>query len=281
MVGDTKGTWTYKVKTSSKEDAVDTESAATVEKEQEEPDFTALSAVNSMNKGKPLRRINIVWKAILVSGISAIFVGTVIGFILFRMFVQVDAPASAGNPAQGTTPAVQPEREEAGSDLVTSSLDSLETYIIQAGIFSEQENADPLIASLTSLDIPTVFLEWDGQFYLMAGVGPSEDAVKSLAESLSKNQADLYVKEWSTKAREIEMTEAENSWLTEFQVFFAEHLKQSDLNQPVPDEEITALVELAPEKADTIDGLVTGLTEMMGEPSFYQLLNWMKLYDEL
>ncbi len=247
MIDDTKGTWTYKVKTSSKEDAVDAESAATVENEQEEPDFSTLSAVNSMNKGKPLRKRNIIWKAILVSGVSAIFVGTIIGFILFRMFVQVDTPASAGNPTQGTTPVAQPEKEEAESDIVTGSLDSLETYIIQAGIFSELENADPLIESLTSLDIPTVFLEKDGQFYLMAGVGPSEDAVKSLAASLANNQADLYVKKWSTEAREIEMTEAESAWITEFQSFFDEQLKQANLNQPIADEEITVLVDKAPE----------------------------------
>lgn len=281
MIDDTKGTWTYKVKTSSKEDAVDAESAATVENEQEEPDFSTLSAVNSMNKGKPLRKINIIWKAILVSGVSAIFVGTIIGFILFRMFVQVDTPASAGNPTQGTTPVAQPEKEEAESDIVTGSLDSLETYIIQAGIFSELENADPLIESLTSLDIPTVFLEKDGQFYLMAGVGPSEDAVKSLAASLANNQADLYVKKWSTEAREIEMTEAESAWITEFQSFFDEQLKQADLNQPIADEEITVLVDKAPEGADRIAELVTSLTEMMGKPSSYQLLNWVKVYDEL
>ncbi len=281
MIDDTKGTWTYKVKTSSKEDAVDAESAATVENEQEEPDFSTLSAVNSMNKGKPLRKINIIWKAILVSGVSAIFVGTIIGFILFRMFVQVDTPASAGNPTQGTTPVAQPEKEEAESDIVTGSLDSLETYIIQAGIFSELENADPLIESLTSLDIPTVFLEKDGQFYLMAGVGPSEDAVKSLAASLANNQADLYVKKWSTEAREIEMTEAESAWITEFQSFFDEQLKQADLNQPIADEEITVLVDKAPERADRIAELVTSLTEMMGKPSSYQLLNWVKVYDEL
>ncbi|MFD1449841.1 MULTISPECIES: SPOR domain-containing protein [Oceanobacillus] len=281
MIDDTKGTWTYKVKTSSKEDAVDAESAATVENEQEEPDFSTLSAVNSMNKGKPLRKRNIIWKAILVSGVSAIFVGTIIGFILFRMFVQVDTPASAGNPTQGTTPVAQPEKEEAESDIVTGSLDSLETYIIQAGIFSELENADPLIESLTSLDIPTVFLEKDGQFYLMAGVGPSEDAVKSLAASLANNQADLYVKKWSTEAREIEMTEAESAWITEFQSFFDEQLKQADLNQPIADEEITVLVDKAPERADRIAELVTSLTEMMGKPSSYQLLNWVKVYDEL
>ncbi|GEN85517.1 SPOR domain-containing protein [Oceanobacillus sojae] len=281
MIDDTKGTWTYKVKTSSKEDAVDAESAATVENEQEEPDFSTLSAVNSMNKGKPLRKINIIWKAILVSGVSAIFVGTIIGFILFRMFVQVDTPASAGNPTQGTTPVAQPEKEEAESDIVTGSLDSLETYIIQAGIFSELENADPLIESLTSLDIPTVFLEKDGQFYLMAGVGPSEEAVKSLAASLANNQADLYVKKWSTEAREIEMTEAESAWITEFQSFFDEQLKQADLNQPIADEEITVLVDKAPEGADRIAELVTSLTEMMGKPSSYQLLNWVKVYDEL
>lgn len=281
ITDDTKGTWTYKVKTSSTEDAVDPESAATVEKGQEESDFTALSAVNSAHKGKPSRKINIVWKAILISGISAIFVGTLIGFILFRMFVQVDAPASAGNPSQGTTPVAQPEKEEAGSDMVTSSLDSLETYIIQAGIFSEKENADSLITNLTSLGIPTVFFEKDGQYYLMTGVGPTEDAVKSLAASLSNNQADLYVKEWSIEAKEIEMTEAEDSWLTEFQAFFAEQLQQADLNQSIADEEITALVDKAPDGAEKIAGLVTSLTEMKGEPSSYQLLNWMKVYDEL
>ncbi|WP_077603176.1 SPOR domain-containing protein [Oceanobacillus sojae] len=280
-IDDTKGTWTYKVKKSSTEAAADTESAAAVEKGQDEPDFTTLPAVNSMKKGKSLRKINIVWKAILVSGISAIVVGTVIGFILFRMFVQVDAPASAGNPSQGTAPVAQPEKEEADSGIVTRSLDSLESYIIQAGIFSEKENADSLIANLTSLGISTVFFEKDGQYYLMAGVGPTEDAVKSLAASLSNNQAELYVKEWGTEAREIEMTEAEDGWLTEFQGFFTEQLQQVDLNQPIADEEITALVNQAPEGAEEIAELVTSLTEMMGEPSSYQLLNWMKVYNEL
>ncbi|WP_152654757.1 SPOR domain-containing protein [Oceanobacillus sp. CFH 90083] len=279
IVNDTKGTWTYKVHTTSKEDRINKELAASVEKEQEEADFTMLSPVPKTNQSK-LKR-NTIWKAILVSGLSAVLVGTVIGFFLFRMFVQVDTPATAENPLQTAPTAAQTEREEERPAFVMASLDPLEAYILQAGIFSEQENADALIGSLTNLNISTVFFEREEEHYLMAGVGPSEDTAKSLADSLSDNQVELYVKEWSTQFREIEMTEAEREWITAFQAFFDEQLHQADLNEPIAEEEITDLVDKAPDEADRIDELVTHLTELQGEPSSYQLLSWMQVYDEL
>jgi len=278
-IKDTKGTWTYKVHTSSKEDSVERASAATLENEPEETDFTTLTAVKSANKGKSKR--NSVWKTILISGGSAIFVGTVIGFFLFRMFVQVDTPTGADNPSQTSLAVTQAEQEETSPEVVATSLASLETYILQAGVFSEQENADSLIASLTNLNIPSLFFEREGEFYLMAGVASSEDAAQSLAASLSDNQAELYVKPWSTQTKEIEMTEAESEWITAFQAFFDEQLQQTDSNQPIADEEIAALVDKAPEESAMIDELLNSLTEMQGEPSSYQLLSWMKIYDEL
>ncbi|GIO21784.1 SPOR domain-containing protein [Oceanobacillus sp. J11TS1] len=282
IIKNTKGTWTYKVNTSSKEDAIGRESAATVEKEQEEPNYyTELSAVKSSNKGPSMKKINKAWKAVLFSMIAAILVGSMIGFFLFRMFVHVDTPTNAETPLQGTTPAVQKEEGNKGSETVLGSLDSLEMYILQAGIFSEQANADEMITNLNRLNIPSTLIEKDGQLFLMAGVGPNEEVAKSLAASLSSNQIDLYVKEWRTEAKEIEMSDAERDWIIDFQTFFNEQLQQVDLHQSVTDEEITALVDKAPEKADTIDILVTSLTEMKGEASPYQLLNWMKVYDQL
>ncbi|WP_040981678.1 SPOR domain-containing protein [Oceanobacillus jeddahense] len=276
---DSKGTWTYKVHTSSKGDSAERESAASLENEQEEIDFTTLKPVKSTNKDK-LKR-NPIWKAILISGLSAIFVGSTIGFFLFRMFVQVDTPTSAENSSQ-TTPAVsQTEKEETSLDFVSTSLDSLETYIIQAGIFSDQENAGPLIDTLSSLGISTVFFEREEEFYLMAGVASSEDTAQALADSLSDGQAELYVKEWSTQTNEIELTEAESEWITMFQAFFDEQIQQTDLTQPIADEEITALVDKAPDEVNKVDELITSLTEMQGEPAAYQLLSWMKVYDEL
>ena len=278
-IKDTKGTWTYKVHTSSKEDSAERASAATLENEPEETDITTLTAVKSTNKGK-LKR-NPVWKTILISGGSAVLVGTLIGFFIFRMFLQVDTPTSAENPSQ-TTPAVTPaEKEEASPDVIAVTLASLETYILQAGVFSDQENADPLIASLKNLNIPSVFFDRDGEFYLMAGVASSEDAAQALAASLSDNQAELYVKAWGTQTKDIEMTEAEREWITAFQAFFEEQLQQTESNQPIAEEEIAALVDKAPAETVAIDELLSSITEMQGEPSFYQLLTWMKIYDEL
>lgn len=278
---DTKGTWTYKIDTASKEDAVDREPAATLEKEQEESDYTSLSVVKSADKGFAMRKIKSAWKPILFSGAAAIFVGSLIGFFIFQMFVQVDTPANGENSMQGAPSAAQTEQEETKSSAVMSSLDSLEMYILQAGIFSEQANADELMSSLTSLNIPSILLEKDSQFFLMAGVGPTEEAAKSLAAILSNDQADLYVKEWSTEAKEIEITEAEKDWLMDFQTFFNDQLNQVDLNQPISEEEINALVDKAPEEKDSIEVLVASLTDMLDEPSSYQLLNWMKVYEEL
>ncbi|WP_080874231.1 SPOR domain-containing protein [Oceanobacillus timonensis] len=279
IIKDTKGNWTYKVHTSSKEDDAERESAAAEEKEQTEVEYKSLAPVNSPVKGN--RKRNHLWKPILISAGSAILVGTIMGFFLIRMFGQVDTPTSTENPSQ-TTPAVtQAEQEEASPDTVTASLDPLESYILQAGVFSEEENAESLIAGLTDLNIPTAFFERDGEFFLMAGVTPSEDTAESLAASLSDNQAELYVKEWNTQPKEIEMTEAERDWITAFQAFFDEQLHQTDLHQPIADETIAALVDKAPESGEAIDGLVSHLTEMQGEPSFYQLLSWMKAYEEL
>ncbi|MFD1065392.1 SPOR domain-containing protein [Oceanobacillus locisalsi] len=281
IIKDTKGNWTYKVHTSSKEDDAERESAAAEEREQTKADLQPLVPVERPVKGH--RKRNSVWKTILISAGSAIFVGSIIGFFLIRMFGQVDTPSNAESPSQTTTAVTQAEQEEAnlGTDTVTTSLDPLESYILQAGVFSEQENAEPLISSLTDLNIQPVFFERDGEFFLMAGITPSEDAAQSLAASLSDNQTDLYVKEWNTQPKEIEMTEAEREWITAFQTFFDEQLQQADVTQPIADETITALADKAPEEGATIDELVTSLTEMQGEPSFYQLLSWMKAYDEL
>lgn len=286
LIKNTDGSWTYKVNPFSDENALSTEeTAAAIEEDRNEskPPVTALVKKNS--KAVFMKRNRSIWKAVLIAGISAILIGSLMGFFVFRLLVQVNTPTSAGSQPVNQFPAGTDQEEQAAenTDLptVTASMDSIDMYILQTGVFAEKENADLLIEELAAAGIQTALIEREGQFILIAGAGPSKEAAQSIAAGISDNQEDIYVKEWKTEAKEIEVTEAENDWLMTFQDFFQQQLLTASQTEPVPEAEIQELIEKAPKDGMVVNELVAGLDKTLDQPSTFQLVSWIKLWEEL
>lgn len=162
--------------------------------------------------GKGLKgRFNL--KTFVMAAISAIVIGTCLGFIMLNMFDGIGTETNGG-PSSGGVPAADTDNAEAGETESNDTLDPLRAFVLQGGVFSSEENATDWTNKFQKADHPAMVWERDNQFMLLAGIAASEEQAKELAEDFTDE--DIYVKEWSTEETDITTTKAESEWLKSF-----------------------------------------------------------------
>lgn len=146
----------------------------------------------------------------------AIFIGLFLGFMMLNMFAKKDDIANGHNQQTLASPkdvdaADQDDRKK------TTILKQMNAFVIQLGVFSEQKNADTWAKTYEQAGVPSTIFQRDNQYFLFTGVANSEEKAKKFAEDLSKQDIEVYVKEWITNQKEIELTDEESKWIQEFQ----------------------------------------------------------------
>ncbi|GLO66719.1 hypothetical protein M3E13_05690 [Oceanobacillus kimchii] len=274
--------WTYKLPT--EEFSSSPEESAAAQEKHEQDKLPVLTALKKSKKGFPNKKNqkSIQLKPLLMAVISAVIIGSVLGFTLIRMFVQVDSPPSAN----GGVPTVGGINDAETSMTVTTEsyqIEPLQSYIIQAGIFSEEANAVEWQEKYTDLDIKTIIWQREDQYFLLAGVAPTKELGQSISESISQQgNVDLYVKEWSTTEGEVELTKEEVQWIDSFHSFWQTELtNQMNATDPITSDKIQPLIESVPKETHSINKLVETLNETSGEPASQQLLRLMHEYEIL
>lgn len=274
--------WTYKLPT--EEFSSSSEESAAAQEKQEQDKLPVLTTLKKSKKGFPNKKNqkSFQLKPLIMAVISAVIIGSVLGFTLIRMFVQVDSPSSA-NGAIPTVGGVNNAENSVTVSTESYQIEPLQSYIIQAGIFSEEPNAVEWQKKYTDLDIKTIIWQREDQYFLLAGVAPTKELGQSIAESLSQQgNVDLYVKEWSTADGEVELTKEEVQWIDSFHSFWQTELtNQLNATDPITSDKIQPLIESVPKETHAINKLVETLNETSGEPSSQQLLSLMHEYEIL
>ena len=79
---------------------------------------------------------------------------------------------------------------------VFSSLESeIDAYIVQVGIYKQEENANEMINQLTNLKQPNYKYQKDNNFVVIAGVFLNEQEAKTMGNSISEQGITCVIKQ--------------------------------------------------------------------------------------
>ncbi|WP_067727275.1 SPOR domain-containing protein [Oceanobacillus damuensis] len=270
----------YKLQDRTNRHSPDEEFAAALEESDES--IPVLSGVNKYNASKKKKKSRIYFsKPMLFAILSAIIVGTVMGFAMLRIFVDVEAE-SDGQPLNNQPPITAANENASAEKASPFSMDPLEAYILQAGVFSEKENAEKWAAEYTDKGIETIIWNRDNQFYLLAGIAPTKEKAVYIADELKTgNSIDLFVKEWSTIAGEAPLNVEEQEWVGHFQDVWKDSLSNMNEGQSNSIDNWSNLMDRKPNQSDILAPLVTSIGDSSREGNPIQLLQWMYHYEQM
>lgn len=224
------------------------------------------------------------FKPLVVAVISAIMIGSLLGFFMLRLFVGVEGEMVGGaadaDQSQNAMGVADDNSSSSVAESTSVPLESLQAHVLQAGIFSEEANAVEWADGYIAEGIPMMIWEQDNQYFLLAGIAATKEQAKQIADSLqAKGSVDIYVKEWSTSSGEVELTAEEQEWMSEFQDVWQTSLANWSEQQNLSMETWNELTDTAPESTETLAPLLTSINE--SDEQGTQLLQWMYDYEQL
>lgn len=272
----------YKINSTKNLDATDREHAAALDDDSDDssPAITGLSKSNK-SIGKKKQASLLFLKPIVLAITSAVIIGSLLGFLMLRIFVDVEADkagqASNNLPAQAVN-----GNSETSLGTTSISLEPLKAHVLQAGIFSEAANAEEWAENYASKGISTMIWQRDNQYFLLAGIATTQDQAKVLAEEMKQEQSvDIFVKEWSTIAGETEVSTLEQEWIVKFQQVWLESITSLTDQGSVTTESWSNLLSERPESTEKLTPLINAINDSDDQINAIKLLEWMKLYEGL
>jgi len=165
------------------------------------------------------------FKPILTAGISAVIIGSIMGIIMIQLFTNLtDVGGSEEHTAVTST---QPDEEDEqinkeeneGSDEKKgqAGLVGMNAYVLQAGVFSNQENATDSAKDYDQAGFIPVIWERDEQFYLLVGIAQTKERGIDVAKEVESNDLDIYVKEWMTEKSQAKLNKNDEQWIKAFE----------------------------------------------------------------
>ncbi|RKQ17945.1 SPOR domain-containing protein [Oceanobacillus bengalensis] len=261
------------------------EAAATL-KESGDDQIPAYERKTDLKKVKPFKKSSkfSTFKPIAIAITSAIIIGLVLSVIMFQVFVNVE-DGSAGQ-ALTSVPVSNADEEVAVNDtdkpIGTSvySIDSIQAFVLQAGVFSEMANAEEWATQFQQAGAPTLIWEKDNQYFLLVGVSETKEQAEKIATELSTADHDIFVKEWSTNSYEIELTEEENEWLQHFRESWLSAVQLVSENNTLTQAHFETNLE-GSEKLSTLLEETKAIEEVSGREAQQVLLHLLMEYEKL
>lgn len=211
-----KSTWNRPIKD---------EVAATVEKTNHFTNEREKKKSVGSNKGK---KLILKFKPLITTILLALIVGSIFGFVMLKIFGTIDN----GMATPGNNPVVNldkaSEKDDDIEDKDKVELPIIQAYILQGGVFSSEENAEKFAREYQENDIPTMIWPHENEYFLLLGVAHTLEKGKKLASKIEENDLDVFVKEWTTPAREISLTSNEEEWINSFQKLLTSSIQNLD-----------------------------------------------------
>lgn len=251
-------------------------SAATLEEANgdEVPTFVRRHSEDSNNEhyfGRKSRFSS--FKPIILASISAIIIGSVLGFFMLNMFVDIDKGLSQQNYTIPTT--VEDDEEatkedddkETASDEVISAaqIQSMNAFVLQAGKFGDEANANEMKDKFNQAGFSAMIWLEGNFYYVLAGIANSKNKANQLANELSENQLEVFVKNWGTESSEIKLTEDEISWLKAYNKQWTESLASVNKNENLSEDGWANIVNTIPDDSKNISEFTTFLKKEISE----------------
>ncbi|MBB6451924.1 hypothetical protein HNQ94_000345 [Salirhabdus euzebyi] len=199
-------------------------------------------------------------KHLLIAGLSATFVGIIMGFVMLKLLSGVGTeetvqPAN-NNGGEGTANVGSNEDDETTGnpsednvDLVPITVDGFTPYIVQVGRFTTKEKAEEWEGKFLDKGIDPFIWESNGEFILFAGIGLSKDAAKQLEldiENAGFTPEDAFVKEWPILGKEKNLVDEEGTWVKNGLDTWKEVVPSFSTNEAQAIEKLTAWYDAKP-----------------------------------
>ncbi|UOQ86157.1 SPOR domain-containing protein [Gracilibacillus salinarum] len=172
-------------------------------------------------KKKPSQSFWKKYKSLWLSALTAIIIGSFLGFIMLKMFVDLDPEEMATNQnstngAVQTTGSTSEENSGGATGGDALELKSYPLFVIQAGVYSNQAAAEELITGLEQENVAAMIWQRDDQYHVFVGAETSHDASKQFASSSINTTYEIYAgKEWTTNTETASVSAEEKAWLTD------------------------------------------------------------------
>jgi stage II sporulation protein B len=156
------------------------------------------------NKKKASSKSKFKWKFTLpnkwLAIVAAIVIGSGFGMLLLSLFTSFSLTPSQQSIAipENEQPVIAGEQEETNSEnKVNANLQETSVYVVQAGVFSQAESAQPMIDKLETDGFPSAAIKNDDSVYLFIGIGADQEVVKQIGSIYKDDGFEVYVKEYT------------------------------------------------------------------------------------
>ncbi|HLR40290.1 MAG TPA: SPOR domain-containing protein [Virgibacillus sp.] len=242
--------------------SVDREQAATVENADEPiPTFARKSDnMNPLNKKSKWGA----FKPVVISISAAIFIGSILGFIMLNMFGNINDLSNHGNNPEATN-AVAADKDTEKKSNASDEQKAITAYVLQGGVFSEKANADQWAESFKQAGFPAMIWERDDQYYLLTGIADTEEQAKKIAASIKEQNMDVFVKEWQTSPTDTDLNKEEAAWLGVFEKQWQDTLKSVSKQEGILASGWEQLIKEQPENSEKLSGFIEEITTVLPE----------------
>ncbi len=266
-------------------DASHSEQAAALQESSEEEPIPVLTKEDSNSKNKSgnstgFRR----FKPIIIAIVSAVVIGSVLGFVMLRMFVGIDHELAAPDPNSSPNPVVNANGDKQQTEAKPVKLEAMNAYVLQGGVFAEQANADEWVDKFADAGMPSMVWKQDKQYYLFLGMAADKEQAKGLIATMKESSdLDVFVKEWKTDKMEVKMSGDEQKWYQSFQDQWTKSLSNVNKEKAIAPEDWKQIAADYPKNSKRGDALVKEMSqikEVTGTEAQVVLLNLWNAFNQ-
>ncbi|TRM12835.1 SPOR domain-containing protein [Lentibacillus cibarius] len=232
------------------------------------------------------------FKPFLFASISAIIIGSVLGVFMLNLFVDINQGMSQQNDPVPVADNKDEDNEanKSGKDKTASSMAIKPTtaYVLQAGKFGEKANADEMAKTFSQAGFSAIVWEKGDYFFTLSGIAETENQGTQLANEMTDKGLEVYVKEWSSPASEIQLSKSEKQWVQAYQAQWKDTLAAVSNGGRISAEKWKEIVNGTPKETEHIANFTAFLEEkyqQMGQADKRQsqmlLLNLWKQFNHL
>lgn len=243
--------------------SADLEQAATIENADEPIPTFARKSENTHPLNKKNKRG--ILKPVVISISAAIFIGSILGFIMLNMFGNINDLSSNENTPEAMNAVAADENTDKDGKNPDNVMKGLTAYVLQGGVFSEKANAEQWVESFKQAGIPAMIWEREEQYYLLAGMADTEDQGKKAAISIKEQNMDVFIKEWRTSATEASLNKEEAAWLSAFEKQWKNALKSVSEQEGILVSEWEKLIKDQPENSEVLPDFIEEITSLLAE----------------
>ena len=208
-------------------------------------------------------------KAILFSVAASLVIGVIFGMISLQM-----ADRDAGSVETVNTSISS--NEKTGTE---ASIESTSFFVVQAGIFKEEDNANAWADRFSQNEFPAVKWTKNKELYLLTGIAATEEAANKEAKAMDEAGLDVFVKKWETVGGKVSGAHANDAaYLGSFQKSWQESLEAGNASK------LKEFAEADAEVSEAVQPFVDKLKALVEDDNVNQqqlLLESIHAYEKL